>query len=170
VTTQAQNEFSDERRRVVTWEDPDVGWSSAAGLSGLEYLSRIVDGTLPPPPIAQTLGFTVAAVADGQAEFTLVPGEYHYNPIGSVHGSVYAALLDSACGCAVHSKLPAGVGYTSLDLTVKFLRGMRRDTGLVRCVGTVRHLGRRSALAEAAITDEQGRLYATATSTCLLLP
>ena len=100
--------------------------------------------------------------------FELDPGEHHYNPIGSVHGGVFATLLDSACGCAVHTMLPEGVGYTSLDLNVKFLAPLRVDTGTVSCVGTVTHLGGRTALAEARITDGTGRLLATATSSCLL--
>jgi uncharacterized protein (TIGR00369 family) len=156
-----------ERTRTVTWQDPHGLAERARTLSGLEFLRTAADGVA--PPIASTLGFEFAAVDEGRVEFTLQPAEYHYNPIGSVHGSVYAALLDSACGCAVHSMLPAGTGYTSLDLTIKFLRAIRVDTGVVRCVGTVRHLGRRTALAEASIVDAQDTLYATATSSCVIL-
>jgi uncharacterized protein (TIGR00369 family) len=100
--------------------------------------------------------------------FSLEPAEHHYNPIGSVHGGVFATLLDSAAGCAVHSTLPAGVGYTSVDLNVKFLRGMTTDTGRVTCEGRVVHGGRRMVLAEATLTDGSGRLLATATSSCLV--
>lgn len=100
--------------------------------------------------------------------FSLVPGEEHYNPIGSVHGGVYATLLDSAAGCAVQSTLPQGMGYTSLDLTVKFLRPVTVDTGRIRAVGTVVSSGRRTALAEARLLDEKDRLLAHATSTCML--
>jgi uncharacterized protein (TIGR00369 family) len=158
------------RSRVVSWTDPEIGLSAAKSMSGLDYLRQVVDGRMAPPPITSTIGFAFAAVEEGRVEFVLEPAEYHYNPLGSVHGSVYAALLDSACGCAVHTMLPPGVGYTSIDLTVKFLRGMNSATGQVQCVGTVRNIGRRTALAEASITDHQGRLYATAVSSCMLLP
>ena len=126
------------------------------------------DGDLPAPPILSTVGFELDEVEEGRVVFALEPGEHHYNPIGSVHGGVYATVLDSATGCAVHSVLPAGVGYTSLDLNVKFLRGMTTGTGRVTCEGRVVQRGRRTALAEASLTDSQGRLLATATSTCLL--
>ncbi|WP_256557479.1 PaaI family thioesterase [Lentzea sp. HUAS12] len=92
----------------------------------------------------------------------------HYNPIGSVHGGIHATMLDTAAGCAVHSVLPAGIGYTSLDLAVRFLRPIRTDTGTVTCVGNLVHHGRRTALAEARLVDGAGRLLATATSTCLI--
>jgi uncharacterized protein (TIGR00369 family) len=101
--------------------------------------------------------------------FTTRAAEYMYNPIGSVHGGVFATLLDSAAGCAVHSMIPAGGRYTSLDLSVKFLKSMTVASGEVRCVGTVTHFGKRTALAEARMTDEQDRLLATATSSCLIL-
>jgi uncharacterized protein (TIGR00369 family) len=108
-------------------------------------------------------------VAPGEVVFTLEPAEYHYNPIGSVHGGVYPTLLDSATGCAVHTLLPADVGYTTLDLAVKFLGPMRVDTGTVACTGKVVHLGSRTALAEARIESAAGRLLATATSSCLII-
>ena len=124
---------------------------------------------MPKPPISETLGFDeIGDVAEGRVVFTMTPAEHHYNPIGSVHGGVYATLLDSACGCAVQSLLPVGDFYTSLDLSVKFLRGMTKDTGQVQCIGTVTHMGRRTALAEARIIDGNGKLYATATSTCMV--
>ena len=129
---------------------------------------RCATASLPAPPILSTVGFELDEVEEGRVVFALEPGEHHYNPIGSVHGGVYATVLDSATGCAVHSVLPAGVGYTSLDLNVKFLRGMTTGTGRVTCEGRVVQRGRRTALAEATLTDAQGRLLATATSTCLL--
>jgi uncharacterized protein (TIGR00369 family) len=115
------------------------------------------------------LGGRLESVEPGTAVFTMTPSESHYNPIGSVHGGVYATLLDSAAACAVHSKLPAGVGYTSLDLSVRFLGAISVDTGPVRCTGTVIHLGRRTALAEARLTSGSGKLLATATSSCLII-
>jgi len=156
------------RTRSTSWQDPLITAAGAQGRTGLELMKALVAGDLPAPPIAATLGFTLSEVEEGRAVFELDPGEHHYNPIGSVHGGVFATLLDSACGCAVHSMLPEGVGYTSLDLNVKFVAPLRLDTGTVSCVGTVTHLGSRTALAEARITDGTGRLLATATSSCLL--
>ncbi|CAM2749592.1 aromatic compound degradation protein PaaI [Mycobacterium intermedium] len=157
-----------DRTRVIEWADPAITASAARSRSGLEFLQAMVDGELPPPPIMQTLGARLESVADGRAVFTLTPAESHYNPIGSVHGGVYATLLDSAAACAVHSMLPAGVGYTSLDLEVRFIGAISVKTGPVTCTGTVKHLGRRTALAEAVLTDDNGKLLASATSNCLL--
>ncbi len=157
------------RERTTTWEDPAITAGQLGRLPGLEMLEAVRDGRLPAPPIAVTLGFDLDLVEDGRAVFSLDPGEHHYNPIGSVHGGVFATLLDSATGCAVHSTLPAGVGYTSVDLNVKFLRGMSATTGRVTCEGRVVHRGRRVVHAEATITDGQGRLLATATSSCLVV-
>lgn len=135
----------------------------------MSFLKAMMSGEFPPAPIAQTLGFTLAEVEPGRAVFELQPDEFHYNPIGSVHGGVYATLLDSACGCAVHTTLALGEGYTSLDLTTKFLRSVTVDTGPLRCEGTVTHRGGRMALAEARLTDADDRLYAHATSSCMIL-
>jgi uncharacterized protein (TIGR00369 family) len=117
----------------------------------------------------RALDFDGVSFGEGRAAFRLTPREFHYNPLGSVHGGVFATMVDSACGCAVHTMLPAGVFYTSLDLSVKFLRPVTVDTGPITAVGTVVHLGRRTALAEARITDESGKVYVTATSSCLLI-
>ncbi|HEV7210776.1 MAG TPA: PaaI family thioesterase [Blastococcus sp.] len=157
------------RTRSYAWGDPRASATAARTSAGIDVLRALAAGELPPAPVAATLGFELEAVEPGRVVFTLDPAEYHYNPIGSVHGGVYATLLDSAAGCAVHSLLPAGVGYTSLDLTVKFLRQVVVETGRVRCVGTVTHLGGRTALAEARITDQRDRLLATATSSILLI-
>jgi uncharacterized protein (TIGR00369 family) len=158
-----------ERIRQVSWDDPMRTARGAAGRTGLQFLTMLADGELAPPPILQTLGIELASIEPGRAVFTFEPQEYHYNPIGSVHGGVYATLLDSAAGCAVHSMLPANVGYTSIDLTVKFLGAIRVGSGTVTCTGTLDHLGRRTALARADLTDANGRLLATAISSCLIL-
>ena len=160
---------TEARERTYTWSDPLQTAATGAGMSGLEFFTAMTEGRVPVPPILNTLDFTAASFKDGLVEFTLAPKEFHYNPIGSVHGGVFATLLDSACGCAVHTKLPAGVFYTSLDLSVKFLRPVSIATGPITAVGTVVHLGRRTALAEGRIVDAAGRLYATATSSCLIL-
>ena len=163
------NEHADTaRERTTAWSDPAITASQVGRAPGLELLEDVRDGRLPAPPIAITLGFDLDLVEDGRAVFSLEPAEHHYNPIGSVHGGVFATLLDSAAGCAVHSTLPAGVGYTSVDLNVKFLRGMTTATGRVSCEGRVVHRGRRMVLAEATLTDGRGRLLATATSSCLV--
>ncbi|AQA10643.1 MULTISPECIES: PaaI family thioesterase [Streptomyces] len=158
------------RSRTYEWEDPAVSAAAIGTLTGLETLRSITSGAIPPAPISATLGFTLTEAEHGRVVFSLSPGEEHYNPLGSVHGGVYATLLDSASGCAVHSTLPAGVGYTSLDLTVKFLRPVTVDTGEIRAVGTVLSSGRRTALAQAELFDEADRLLAHATSSCMIFP
>ncbi|MDX2646885.1 PaaI family thioesterase [Streptomyces sp. PA03-1a] len=158
------------RSRTFEWGDPKVSAAAVGRTSGLEFLRDVLAGRLPAPPIASTLGFTLEEVQEGRAVFAMEPGEEHYNPIGSVHGGVYATLLDSAAGCAVQSVLPEGMGYTSLDLNLKFLRPITVDTGKVRAVGTVLNQGRRTALAQAELFDATDRLLAHATSSCMLFP
>jgi uncharacterized protein (TIGR00369 family) len=169
VTNPARETTNVERTRTIEWADPAVSAQAARGRAGLEFLQAMVDGQVPPPPIMQTLGARLESVCKGQAVFAMTPSESHYNPIGSVHGGVYATLLDSAAACAVHSMLPAGVAYTSLDLSVRFIGAINVDTGPITCTGTVKHLGRRTALAEAVLNSASGKLLATATSSCLIL-
>jgi len=157
------------RERVHTWSDPLATAAAAVGVDGITFLRKLADGDLPAPPIGSTLGMELDSVEEGRVVFALTPAEFHFNPIGSVHGGVYATLLDSAAGCAVHSLLPAGARYTSLDLTVKFLRPLDTSTGRVTCTGTVIHMGGRTALAEARIVDGAGRLCAYASSSCLII-
>ncbi len=157
------------RERTFRWEDPAQALGRAAGLSGLEALRAVADGTLPPPPIAVALGFELADVTEGAASFAMVPAEHMYNPIGGVHGGVIATLLDSAMGCAVQSTLPAGVGLGTTDLQVRYLRTVTLATGRVRAEGTVVHRGARLATAEGRLVAEAtGKLLATATTSCLL--
>ena len=157
-----------ERTRTITWQDPRALANAAAGLSGLEYLHKIVAGELPPPPIGLLLDFRIAEISEGGAVFLVTPAEFHYNPIGVVHGGVAATLLDSAMGCAVHSTLPAGAGYTTLEIKVNYVRAMSAETGEVRCEAKVIHVGGRTATAEGRIVDAAGKLYAHATTTCLI--
>ncbi|MET7475302.1 PaaI family thioesterase [Streptomyces sp. NPDC005648] len=159
-----------ERSRTYAWDDPAISAGAVGEGSGLHFLREILAGRLPAAPIAVTLGMAVEEVEHGRVVFSLVPGEEHYNPIGSVHGGVYATMLDSAAGCAVQSTLSQGMAYTSLDLTVKFLRPVTADTGKVRAVGRVLSGGRRTALAEAQLLDPADRLLAHATSSCMLYP
>ena len=117
----------------------------------------------------QTMNFALVEVAEGRAVFAMTPTEYHYNPIGVVHGGVAATLLDSAMGCAVNAALPVGMGFTTLEIKVNYLRPLTMATGPVRAEGTVVHLGRRVAVAEASLSDASGKVYATASATCLIL-
>ena len=158
-----------ERERSYAWQDPIELAGRARQMSGIEFLSAIRDGELPHPPICATIGFRIAEVAEGHSVIELEPGPHQYNPIGTVHGSVIVAALDSAAGNAVHSTLPAGVGYTTVDLSTNFLRPVSADSGTLRCTGSIINRGRRVALAESRLVDEDGRLLAHATSTCLIL-
>ena len=155
--------------RTVTWATPgQVDPRRLAALDGLGQLEAMVDGTMPPPPIMATLGVTDLRPERGRVVVEMPAAHFHYNPLGSVHGGVISTLLDTAAGCAVHSTLEVGEGYTSLDLTVKFLRPVTVESGLLSCEGTVIQRGRRTALAQARLTDEQGRLVAHATSSCMV--
>jgi uncharacterized protein (TIGR00369 family) len=158
----------ESRVRTFSWADPAVHATQVGRRSGLEHLRAMVAGELPPPPIMQLIGIEGFEVSEGAVTVTLVPQEFHYNPLGSVHGGVIATLLDTAAGCSVHTTLPAGVGYTSLDLTTKFLRPVTIQSGELRCVGSVLSRGRRTALAQAQLFDERGALVAHATSSCML--
>jgi len=159
------------RSRTFSWEDPAALAVAAQGMSGLEIMEGIAAGTLPAAPIARMLGMTVAEVGPGRAVFAVEPAEWMYNPIGSVHGGIAATLLDSCMGCAVHTTLPAGVGYTTGDLQVRYIRGMSAATGRVLAEGNVVHRGRRTAVAEGRLFSEDGAtLLAHATTSCLILP
>lgn len=157
-----------ERTLTVSWEDPLALTEAGRGLSGLEYLRKIAAGELPRPPISALMNFGLVELSEGRAVFAADPAEYHYNPIGVVHGGLAATLLDSAMGCAVHSTLPAGAGYTTLEIKVNFVRAMTAGTGRVRCEAGLIHLGGRTATAEGRVVDGEGRLYAHGTTTCLI--
>jgi uncharacterized protein (TIGR00369 family) len=160
--------MASERRRIIEWSDPVAAAKLGQGLSGAEYLRRIVAGEIPPPPITETLGFDLAEIGEGVAVFTLAPGEHLYNPLATVHGGVICTLLDSAMGCAVHTLVPAGGGYTTAELKVNFVRAITRDTPALRAEGRVIHRGRQLATAEGKLVDGTGRLYAHGVTTCLL--
>jgi uncharacterized protein (TIGR00369 family) len=157
-----------ERSRTFTWDDPARVGTAGLSMAGADFLRAIAERRLPPPPIAKLMDFDIVEVGEGRVVFAVVPQEFHYNPIGVVHGGLAATLLDSAMGCAVHSLLPAGRGYTTLELKVNYVRPMKHDTGRVEAVGKVIHLGGKIATAEGRVTDGAGKLYAHATTTCLL--
>jgi uncharacterized protein (TIGR00369 family) len=158
------------KTRTITWQDPVASASVGAGMAGLDYVRAIQSGEIPPPPIAVVMNFSIELLEEGRAVFVGEPGEEHYNPIGVVHGGYASTILDSALGCAVHTTCPAGVGYTSQTLEVKYLRPVTRDTGSVRAEAVVVHRGRKNAVSEAKLTaTDSGKLLATGTSTCLIL-
>jgi uncharacterized protein (TIGR00369 family) len=156
------------RQRTFTWEEPTPFRHRVEGKSGLELLRLAVAGELPPPPIAMLMDIRLTDVEKGTATFTGIPQEFHYNPLGSVHGGYGATLLDSAMGCAVHSILDAGDIYTTLELKINYLRPLTHETGVVRGTGRVIHETRTTAIAEGRIEDGEGRLYAFATTTCVI--
>ena len=159
-----------ERELTIRWSDPLASAQAGMRMSGLEYLRAIGTGELPLPPIAQLMGFEGHDVEEGRIVFRCTPGEQHFNPIGVVHGGLAMTLLDSAMGCAVHSTLPAGTGYTSLEAKVNFVRAITASTGPVLAEGTVIHRGSRIATAEGRIvTEADGKLLAHASTTCLVM-
>ncbi len=161
--------MADEHTRTYSWEDPLALHGQMARRSGLEVMQMMAAGELPPPPIAETLGFRLVEAAPGRAVFECEPAEYHYNPIGIVHAGLAMTLMDSAMGLAFVTTIEAGVGWTTLELKANFTRPLTVDTGSVRCVGTVIHPGRRVATTEARLEDGEGRLCAHGTSTILVL-
>lgn len=145
-----------------------VPTSLMASMPGLDFVRKIFSGELPQPPIMENVEPFDSTIEAGVVVFHSVPGFRHYNPIGSVHGGYAAILLDSAMGLAVHTMLPVGTGYTTLEFKINFIRGMSKDSGTVRTEGRALNVGRRAATAEARITDAKGRLLAHATTTCLV--
>ena len=157
------------RTLSVTWQDPQALAQAGRTMSGLDFLRAIRDGRLPSPPIAELLGFHLVEVDTGHAVFEMTPAEQHYNPIGVVHGGVAMTLLDSAMGCAVHTHMPAGKGYTTLEAKTNLTRAITARTGLLRAIGKVVHVGNRVATAEGRLVDGAGQLYAHASTTCMVL-
>lgn len=161
---------SETRVRTFEWEDPRELAASARGMSGLQFMQAIAAGEHPPPPIAQLMDMRIAEVEHGRAVFALEPRDWMYNPIGTVHGGVAATILDSCMGCAVHTTLEAGVGYTTADLHVRYVRAMSDSSGRVLAEGRVVHSGRRTATAEGRLfTESDERLIAHATTGCVIL-
>ena len=158
------------RSRSFSWEDPAAQAAAGLQMPGIEYLRQVAAGGFAPPPIAQLLGMSILEVEAGRAVFALEPAEWMYNPIGSVHGGIAATLLDSCMGCAVHTMLEPGVGYTTSDLQVRYIRAMTAATGRVLAEGRVIHLGRRTATAEGRLYVEQDEhLIAHASTGCTIL-
>lgn len=157
------------RTLAISWSDPEALAAAGRAMPGIDFLRAIRDGRLPAPPIAQVLGFRLVEVDPGHAVFELVPGEQHYNPIGVVHGGLAMTLLDSAMGCSVHTRMAPGAGYTTLEAKTNLVRAITSKTGVLRAIGKLVHLGSRIATAEGRLEDAAGKLYAHATTTCIVL-
>jgi uncharacterized protein (TIGR00369 family) len=157
-----------ERRLTISWQDPTELAARAGSSTGLEFLRAIVAGELPPAPIQSLIGFRLIEADEGRVVFEGDPGEQHYNPIGSVHGGVAATLLDSALGAAVHSTLPRGSAYVTLEVKFNLVRPITAETGPVSAEGRVIHRGKTVATSEAHLRDGAGKLLAHASSTCLI--
>lgn len=166
--TQAPPTFPLEAR-THEWTSPArIDAAALAGLDGLAQLQALTSGEMPAPPVMSMIGMTGLEAEFGKVVVEMPAAEFHYNPLGTVHGGVISTLLDTAAACSVHSTLAVGEMYTSLDLTVKFLRPVTVASGLLRCEGKVIQRGRRTALAEAQLLDERGKLLAHATSSCMI--
>ena len=168
----AHAELSPEtsRSRTLVWQDPVPTAAAGATMTGMEYMRAVAEARMPPPQIAVVMRMRPIEFGEGRAVFEGAPGEEHYNPIGVVHGGYAATLLDSALGCAVHTTLEAGVGYTSLGLEAKYVRPITRDTGRVLCEANVLYRGRRQATSEATLTAaDSGKLLAHGSATCMIL-
>lgn len=167
-TEEAQTEHA--REMTVTWQDPAVGLAELPQLSGMDYLRKMMARELPGPPIASHMLMDIVDIAEGTVTFRCEPNESHYNPIGMVHGGLVCTLLDSALGCAAQTLLPAGVGYTSIEIKVNYLRPVSADSGPLTCVGRVTKPGRRVTFAEGEVLDNQGKAVATASGSLLVFP
>lgn len=159
-----------KRTRTVSWSDPMITAQAAMNMDALAFLQAIMEGDIPAPPIAELMGFRLVEVAEGRAVFEVEPAEYHYNPIGVVHGGLPATLLDSALGVAAHSIVARGMMYTTTQLNINLVRALTKDTGTVRAEATVLHAGRSLITAEAYVRDVNGKLYAHGTTTCFVYP
>lgn len=150
-------------------EEAAKGGTEGRGrMSGLEYMRKLASGELPQSGMGKLMGFRFAEVSEGYAVLTVVPDERHYNGIGIAHGGLAATLLDSATGCAINTMMPAGRIFTTLEMKINYVRPIRADAGTVRCEARVIHVGSRTAYAEGRVLDEQGKLYAHGTATCML--
>jgi uncharacterized protein (TIGR00369 family) len=168
VDTDVHADWGPQRSRTVTWHSPGPSTVRGLAMSGIDYLRAMVDGDLPQPPIAGLMQFELVEVEPGRTVFTCVPDESAYNPIGAIHGGLICTLLDSVTGSAVHSTLPQGKGYTSVEIKVNYLKAVRLNSGQLTATGTVIKAGSRVGFAEGVVTDASGAVVATASSTLLI--
>jgi uncharacterized protein (TIGR00369 family) len=161
-------EWGEPRTKTISWHDPLAAARIGAGMAGIEHLRAMRDGLLPPPPIGQLFGIRLVEVEVGTVVFSCIPDESAYNPIGLIHGGLVCTLLDSVLGCAVQSTLPAGVGYTSIEIKVNYVRPVHGDDGELVAYGRVTKPGRRVAFAEGDVRNLGGKVVATASGSCLV--
>jgi uncharacterized protein (TIGR00369 family) len=166
-----QSQTSDAgRSKTIEWDDPHTTAALVPTMSGLDFIKGFVDGSIPAPPIMKLMGITAVAAELGSVTFVADPDESHYNPIGTVHGGLVCTLLDSALGCAAQTTLAQGQAYTSLDITVSYLRPVLATSGRLTAVGRVVKPGSRAAFTKGTVHDAAGKLVAAATSTLLVFP
>ena len=159
--------MDNKRSRTFHWGDPVLLATHAKSKSGLDFLLAIDDNEFQLPPSLQALGIAKPEVESGKVTFSFEPQEFHYNPIGTVHGGILSTVLDSAMGCTVHTLLPMGTGYTTLELKVNFLKPVTIQTGILKAAGKIIHFGGKIVLVEASLVDGTGAIYAHAISTCM---
>ncbi len=157
-----------KRTRTIKWEDPQISSRDTQNISGLDYLCAIMDGSIAPPPAAHLVGYQILSIDAGQAACGLNPSEYHYNPFSTVHGGLLTTLLDAAMTAAVMTLLPPGKACSTLELKVNFIRPVKSRTGPVTAGAKVIHAGKQIATVEGRLLDGNDKLYAHATSTCLI--
>ncbi len=157
------------RSRTIRWEDPMIGAAKAMTMNGLDYLKEVEAGAVPPPPIGLLMDFRIREIKHGEVTFEVTPSEYHYNPIGMVHGGLFATLMDSTMASAIQTTLPAGTGYSTVDLQVTYVKAAKVETGTLTCTGRIIHSGGKIATGYAEVRDGKGVLYAHATTTCIIL-
>ncbi|MFI2362282.1 PaaI family thioesterase [Promicromonospora sp. NPDC019610] len=165
--TSAHEAWGAPRSRDLTWYDPHRTAAEAPLRSGVEFLRRMRDGLIPPPPIASHFGLDIDEVEEGRVTFRCTPDESGYNPIGTIHGGVLCTLLDTVCGCAIQSVLPQGKGYTSIEIKVSYVKAVRGG-GPLTAEGTVVKAGSRVGFTEGVVRDATGAVVATASSTLLI--
>lgn len=165
----ARTDWGPPRTREITWYSPATLTAAAAELSGRRLLEAISDGRLPAPPMAELIGARLVLVGDGEVRFAWTPDESAYNPIGMVHGGLLCTLLDFAAGAAVHTKLPAGVGFSSIEIKVSYLKALRADSGDLQVHGRALQVGRRVAFAEAHALNPAGELVGHATTSIAVI-
>ena len=154
--------------RTYSWADPKALIVAGRTMAGIDFLRAIIDGRLPLPTLQATLDYVLVEVGDGRVVFEGKPGDYMLNPLGGVHGGYYAAMLDSALGCAIHSQLAVGQSHTTLEFKLNMVRALPTDGTVIRAIGEVVHPGRKIATSEARLEDENGKLYAHATCSCMI--
>ena len=156
------------RTREFSWEDPMIGAIKALSMDGLDYLKEIEIGTIPPPPIGLLMDFRISEIKYGEVTFEVTPSEFHYNPIGMVHGGLFATIMDSTMGSAIQTTLKAGSGYSTVDLQITYVKAAKIETGTLVCTGKVVHSGKKIATGYAEVRDLNGVLYAHGSTTCLI--